>query len=242
LTFINKNANVENYLNEKNVAAMFSKLCDNLNLLMEEAHLSADELGRRTGLPSSTIKKIRNRYNPNPTLTTLLPLAKFFSITLGQLVGNEPLPNNRIKGTYKENMETIRYIPILSWEEAITWPNTYDEYHNTVSTEYEYDRHAFSLIVEEDHWENLAKGTALLIDPSLKASHRDFIITYKSGQNTASLKQLLLDEDQMYLKPIIQGYNISVLTSEHTILGIVVEYKKNLRRNQLTHQREIINV
>jgi len=221
---------------------MFSKLCDNLNLLMEEAHISADELGRRTGLPSSTIKKIRNRYNPNPTLTTLQPLAKFFSITLGQLVGNEPLSNIQIKGAYKENTEIVRHIPILSWVEAITWPNTYDQYHNTVSSEYEYDRYAFSLIVEEDHWQNLIKGTALLVDPSIKASHRDFVIMYKQGQNIASLKQLLFDEDQMYLKPIIEGYNISIFTPEHRILGVVVEYKKNLKRNQLTHEREITDV
>ncbi|MBV8802447.1 MAG: helix-turn-helix transcriptional regulator [Gammaproteobacteria bacterium] len=217
---------------------MFNKLCDNLNLLMEEAHISADELGRRTGLPSSTIKKIRNRYNPNPTLTTLLPLAKFFSITLGQLVGDEPLPTTRIKGTYKQIIEIIRHIPILSWKEVITWPDSYDQYHETITTDYEYNKYAFSLIVEEDHWENLAKGTALLIDPALKASHRDFIIIYKHGQNIASLKQLLIDEDQMYLKPVIYGYNIGVFTSEHTILGVVVEYKKNLKRNQLSKERE----
>ena len=45
---------------------MFEKLSDNLNLLMEGASISADELGRSTGIPSSTIKKIRNRYNRTP--------------------------------------------------------------------------------------------------------------------------------------------------------------------------------
>ncbi|MEO8400312.1 MAG: helix-turn-helix transcriptional regulator [Gammaproteobacteria bacterium] len=209
---------------------MFDKLSDNLNLLMAEMHISADELGRRTGLPASTIKKIRNRYNPNPTLTTLLPLAEFFSITLGQLVGNEPLSEIRIKGAYRENPQTIHHIPILSWEEVTSWPNTNAQRNNTVTTEFEYHRDAFALVVEEDDWENLAVGTALLIDPSLTAEHRDFIITRKEGQNIPSLKQVLFDEGQMYLKPVVQGYNISIFTPEHKILGIVVEYKKILKK------------
>ncbi len=209
---------------------MFDKLSKNLNLLMEELRISADELGRRTSLPASTIKKIRNRYNPNPTLTTLLPLAKFFSITLSQLVGQEPLPKHRIKGAYKENIETICHIPVLSWEEAIAWPKTIDQDHNTVTTEFNYSKNSFALMVEEDGWENLSIGTALLVDPSVKAEHRDFIISYKEAQSIPSLKQVLYDEGQLYLKPVVTGYNISIFTPEHRILGVVVEYRKNLKR------------
>jgi len=100
---------------------MFDKLCDNLNFLMIDMRISADELGRRTNIPASTIKKIRNRYNPNPTLTTLLPLAKFFSLTLGQLVGDEPMPKDRLKGQYQPSIETTRHVPLLSWEETAAW-------------------------------------------------------------------------------------------------------------------------
>lgn len=210
---------------------MFEKLSDNLNSLMQEISISADELGRRIGLPASTIKKIRNRYSPNPTLTTLLPLAKFFSLTLDQLVGIEPLPQTRIKGSYQANIETVQHIPVLSWEESITWPKTSDKIHKTVSTEYSYHKNAFALLVEEDGWENLAKETALLVDPSLKAEHRDFIIVHKEGLKIPCLKQVLYDDDQMYLKPVVQGYNIAILTPDHRILGIVVEYKKYLKRD-----------
>ncbi len=211
---------------------MFDKLGDNLNLLMAEAHISADELSRRTSLPASTIKKIRNFNNPNPTLTSLMPLAQYFSISLSQLVGDEPLPINRTKGSYQLNPQLIRLIPILTWQEAITWPATKEIEHAMLATEYEYHENAYALMVEEDDWENLMKGTALLIDPAIKPEHRDFVIVYKCGQDIPLVKQVLFDEDQMYLKPLIHGYNITTCTEEHKILGVVVEYKKHLKKFQ----------
>ncbi len=79
---------------------MSEKLCKNLNMLMTEARLNAGELSRRINLPASTIKKIRTHHHSNPTLSTLAPLAKYFSLTISQLVGDEPLPDTHIKGTY----------------------------------------------------------------------------------------------------------------------------------------------
>jgi len=219
---------------------MFDKLCDNLNLLMSEAHISADELSRRIGIPPSTIKKIRNRYNPNPTLTTLLPLAQYFNITLGQLVGDELLPDKRIRGSYKQPIASQSHIPIISWQEVLAWPASKTSQPKTIVTGYKYDENVYALIVEDDDWENLSKGTALIIDPSIKPEHRDFIIIYKHGQILPSLKQLLHDEEHSYLKPVINGYSIIPLASDHRILGVVVEYKKQLKHYHLNEKTKDI--
>jgi transcriptional regulator with XRE-family HTH domain len=207
--------------------SMFEKLSDNLNQLMAEMRISADELARRTNIPASTIKKIRNRYNPNPTLTTLLPLAKFFLITLGQLVGEEPLPQSRLKGSYQPDPSTYSRIPLIEWADA-PHPSQAQTNH-FVTTEYNYSANSFALSVIEDDWENLTRGTILIIDPLIKPAHRDFIILHKETQKIPTLKQILFDEDQSYLKSIISGYNITTMTPGHRILGVVVEYKKNLK-------------
>ena len=209
---------------------MSDKLKANLNLLMKEAHLNAEELSRRIGLPASTIKKIRNNDDPNPTLSTLTPLARYFSLTISQLVGDEPFPESRIPGSYKINPHTLNHIPLISWQEAILWPIKDNVVRSTITTEHEYSKDAYALIVEEDDWENLSKDTALLVDPALQAEHRDFIIVYKAGQKTPTLKQVLYDEGHMYLKPVTQKYNIAIFSSEHKILGVIVEYKKQLRK------------
>ncbi|WP_296619963.1 helix-turn-helix domain-containing protein [Marivirga sp.] len=212
---------------------MSENLKTNLNLLMKEAHLNAEELSRRIGLPASTIKKIRNNDDPNPTLSTLTPLAKYFSLTISQLVGDEPFSESRISGSYNINLHTLNHVPLISWEEAINWPFKDNKVRPTITTEYEYSKDAYALIVDEDDWESLSKDTVLLVDPKLQVEHRDFIIAHRSGQKTPTLKQVLFDEGQMYLKPVTQKYNIAIFTSEHKILGVIVEYKKQLRKNPL---------
>jgi SOS-response transcriptional repressor LexA len=212
------------------VTFMSAKLSENLNLLMSESRLNAEELSRRISLPASTIKKIRNNSASNPTLSTLSPLAKYFSLTISQLVGDEPFPKERIKGSYKIDPEKLSHIPLISWQEAITWPDIEKKPRLTITSEHEYSKTAYALLVEEDNWDNLTKDTALLIEPTLKIEHRDFVIVYKVGQKVPTLKQILLDEEQMYLKPVTQGYNIAGFTPEHKILGIIVEYKKHLKK------------
>lgn len=209
---------------------MSEKLSKNLNMLMADARLNAEELSRRIGLPASTIKKVRNNNDANPTLSTLTPLAQYFSLTISQLIGDEPFPASRIKGSYQVNPETLNHIPLLSWQEAIIWPIIPDQSRPTITTEHQYSKDAYALLVEEDTWENLAKDTALLVDPALEAEHRDFVIIHKIGQKIPTLRQVLFDEGQIYLKPLTQGYNIAILTPEHKILGIVVEYKKHLKK------------
>ena len=209
---------------------MFEKLSDNLNQLMAEIGISADELARQTGLPSSTIKKIRARSNLNPTLATLIPLAQFFSVTLGQLAGDEPLPLVRLKKAARNLPDILYHIPQLSWEDSIRWPATDIHPEIMLTSEFHHSEYAFALQVEEDGLENLSKNTVLLIEPELTPEHRDFVIVHKDGQKMPALKQVLIDEGQMYLKPLIHGYNVITLTPEHKILGVVTEFKKHLRR------------
>lgn len=209
---------------------MSQKLSHNLNILMTECHLNAEELSRRTGIPASTIKKIRVN-GSNPTLSTLAPLANYFSLSISQIIGDEPIPESRIKGAYKVNTDILQHIPVITWEEAITWPISDDKNRQTILSEHAYSKNAYTLIVEEDDWINLARNTALIVDPALIVDHRDFIIIHKYGQKSPTLRQALLDEGQIYLKPAREGYNISMLTEEHKILGVVVEYKKNLKKS-----------
>ncbi|TAK73113.1 MAG: helix-turn-helix domain-containing protein [Gammaproteobacteria bacterium] len=217
---------------------MSEKLSENLNFLMSEARLTAEELSRRIGLPASTIKKARNKCDSNPTLSTLTPIAKYFSLSISQLIGDEPFPKSRAKGAYQINQETLCHIPVISWQEAIHWPDTEKQFHSTIMSEYVYGKHAYALLVVEEDWENLAKDTVLLVDPTLAVDHRDFIIVYKNGQKTPTLKQALFDEEEMYLKPIEEGYNVAVFTPEHKILGVVVEYKKQLKKINVENSEE----
>src|ERR1700730_4201865 len=88
---------------------------------MTEARISASQLSKNTGLPTTTIKRIRSNANANPTLVSLLPIAAFFRISLSQLIGEEDIPANIIKGTFSSNQKLWTRVPIITWEQAILW-------------------------------------------------------------------------------------------------------------------------
>lgn len=195
-------------------------LTENINKLMSSRRLSADELSRRIGLPASTIKKIRNDPSSNPTLQTLITIAAYFKLTVSQLIGETPL----------EQEKTVRSIPVITWREAVNWrgdPPTYLG-RRTTTSDYPFSTFSFSLLITEHDWHHFPKDSALLIDPTLTPKHRDFVLAHKEGQVVPSLKQFLIEDDQIYLKSVIHAQHTIPLTAEHKLLGVIVECKQSL--------------
>ena len=63
------------------------KLAKKLNELMEEKQLTSHQISAKTQIPQTTIYRLtRNEYS-NPTVSILVPLAKFFGITIDELLG-----------------------------------------------------------------------------------------------------------------------------------------------------------
>ncbi len=92
---------------------MLKNLSDNLNLLMARSRLNSSELARLTGLPATTIKRIRNNEHSNPTISTLLPIAKQFSITLSELVACELLSDIQNKASVEAHSFPAQWDPKL---------------------------------------------------------------------------------------------------------------------------------
>lgn len=207
---------------------MFEKIGDNLNILMARSRINASELARLTGLPASTIKKIRNNDSCNPTLATLHTLSRYFSVSISQFIGEENFPEQPVRREYPGDKQMIQ-VPLLSWEKVVNWPNDNIQSLSHLHMENKYGKNTYALVVEENEWEGFPKNSILVIDPEVAISHRDFVIVYKQGQRAATLKQILYDEDQSYLKPLTPGYNIAMLTPGHKFLGVVMEYRGQIK-------------
>src|SRR3989339_1637782 len=95
--------------------------------LLAEYKISLAQLHKNTGVPLTTLKRIKNDLFANPTLSSLAPIADFFSITINQLVGIDPLPTDLPLGVYIEKRDTWTAVPLISWEQAISWPNCQNE-------------------------------------------------------------------------------------------------------------------
>ncbi len=209
------------YTPMQTILILLQKLSNHLNQLMANERITASELGRRIDLPASTIKKIRNCDTPNPTVATLLPIARYFSLTLSQLVGDEEMPFHGVHGS-------LQKVPVLSWEAAIDYPNT--DYKPTQSLHLDPPESplSFALIVKEPNLEGLPEDTILIINPDIKPQHLDYVIVYKPGFKTVCIKQWIDNQGEIYLKTLFPGCPFTAVTPEHRVIGTITEYRKRL--------------
>lgn len=213
-------------LNENNHdILLLEMLSKNVNVLMDKAHISASELGRRINLPASTIKKIRNCDAPNPTVATLLPIARYFSLTLSQLVGDENMPYYAVHGS-------LQKVPVLSWDEVVLHTQNTVLTSRTICVDPPESPSAYALVVEQNNLDNLSEGTLLIINPEIKPKHLDLVIVHKIGQTSVCLKQWIDELGEIYMKPLISGCPFAAFTQEHAILGVVTEYRKRLTSHE----------
>lgn len=64
--------------------------------LMRSKKITSAALSKATGLSEITINKIRNGQNTNPTIGTLILIARYFNVSVDDLLGNDTT-NNPIK-------------------------------------------------------------------------------------------------------------------------------------------------
>lgn len=210
---------------------MFEKLSKNLDRLMKDTNTGSSQLARDVGIPATTIKRIRNHVRSNPTLISLLPLCRFFNVSVSQLIGEEDLPSTQSE-ILTNKAATLKKIPLLDWKDALPWKTGKivkppKQIHITSPM----SNKAYALKVEEDCWENFVLGTLLLVDPKLEPKHGDHIIVCRKadkGQNETTLKRLMLNEGKKYLRSVIAGCETTQFTNKHVLLGVVVEYQKKL--------------
>ncbi len=204
------------------------RLRDNLIRLMKDHETNMTHIYKETGVPVTTIQRICKDPNANPTLASLMPIADFFSITLAQLIGEDPLPNGKAT---KSTVKNWTNVPIISWEQAINWPNLShsnpEQPH--VATEIKVAENTFALEINEDHWEQFHRGSIVIVNPALKPVNRDYVVTHKTGSNHATLKQILLHENDIYLKPMNSDFKTTLMDDSHQILGIVIQVRMNLK-------------
>src|SRR5690242_4678087 len=89
-----------------------TKIANILNRLMADKKIRVAELARCINLPQPTVHRIATGSCEHPHLSSLKPIANFFSITIEQLKGHEPIPW----------LDRITRVPMITWNEVMNWP------------------------------------------------------------------------------------------------------------------------
>jgi SOS-response transcriptional repressor LexA len=205
--------------------AILERLSQNLNILMKRARVTTNALARQTNIPASTIKKLRNSSSINPTLSTLIPIANYFSLSIERILHDDFSASSTTSITKPD----VYHLPIIAWEESIHWPHKKQTTkYKEIITEYRFSELAFVLRIENNENMPFLCPSILLIEPSIQPTNNDFVLAYINGQ-TPTLKQFLQEDGSTWLKSLKISSHILPIKNDSRILGVVVEYRHFLK-------------
>ncbi|MGQ3888335.1 S24 family peptidase [Legionella sp. CNM-1927-20] len=200
----------------------------NLSKLMDDNHISLSVLHRNTGIAIPTIKRLQTDPTTNPTITTLLPIANFFGITISHLISNQ-LPTGIIG--YVENKDYWIKVPLIEWNQIIDWlkPENQIKVNSYVLVDIDVGRNDFALKVEDNDWPTISKGSILIINTELTPAHKDYAIVYRKEQLKPILKQVLVDEERIYLQSNNPHFQPTLFDESYHFIGVLMQIRKDTK-------------
>jgi transcriptional regulator with XRE-family HTH domain len=73
-----------------------------LRKLITEAGVTDKDLARTLNIPNSTLNQLLNAEHLRPRIDTLIPIAKYFNISIEQLIGEKPLSKKELTISYSK--------------------------------------------------------------------------------------------------------------------------------------------
>ena len=154
-------------------APRYFKLAKNLKKLLFERNLKPTELARELNIPQPTIHRLVTGKSTRPYKSSLEPIAKFFSVSVDELVGEE----NSETIWPLDHSAAIKKIPIIQWDELKSEKTFYKNEKNYVLSLGELSDYAFATLMEDSSMEPLfPKGTLLILDPDKKPKDRSYVV------------------------------------------------------------------
>jgi SOS-response transcriptional repressor LexA len=197
-----------------------------LNNLMAEKKIRVAELARRVNLPQPTVHRIVSGVCEHPHFSSLKPIADFFSLSVAQIKGHEPI----------QWLDHIVKVPLLAWEQLASWltsANTSQpiEIHQKVITDATVGPRAFALKVKDASMDPVfPKNTLLIADPEREVRDRSYVLAQLANHPEPIFRQLLINAADRYLKPLspdLECYKMIKLNNNDNVLSAIIQAKRD---------------
>lgn len=205
-----------------------SRLSEVLKALLRHRKLTVSELSRHTGIVQPVIYRMTTGETDNPKLSSLLPIANYFNVNISQLIGEEPLSH---EGNADQQ---VKAIPLLNLANV-------QEYKKVIPHETKnimamgLSEFGFALVMPDTSMEPMfQRGSLLIFDPLNEPQDRSFVLVRLGAPATIVFRQLIIDVDQKYLKPLNPDFNLfkmRLLDKNDEIIANLVE-SRNYHTNQ----------
>lgn len=214
------------------MAKCYPYLSSTLKTLLYEQRLSLTDLANKVNLPLPTVHRLVTGKTKRPYRNSLIPIAEYFSITIEQLLGEEPIEESKLK---REIKSSGNILPVHKWSELN------DVFYPSISNAVEPQagqKRLFALIQNDDSMIPLfPEGTELIFNSSIKSHDKSFVLAYRASTGDFLFRQLLVDDNHRFLKPLNPDpntYKMSLLDTNDCILATLQESRiKHVNDNNL---------
>lgn len=213
------------------MAKKYPLLSKILKKLLFDKGMKPIDLAREVNIPPPTIHRLVTGKSTRPYKSSLAPIAEYFSISIGELIGDKALADNQSthSAVIKPAPQGIHYLPLIPWEnlnEMINHLNLVKEvpFAGSISEE------SYATILNDSSMEPLfPRGSMLLFDPGRAYRDRSYVLVKLHETSTPVFRQLILDLDQKYLKPLnpdLTTFKMRLLGENDTIHAVLVEARQ----------------
>jgi SOS-response transcriptional repressor LexA len=213
------------------MAKKYPKLSSILKKLLFEKDMRPIDLSRELNIPQPTIHRLVTGKSTRPYKSSLQPIADFFSITTEQLLGEAPLPETKPSGSPEQAANLVTTLPIIEWNAAENLIAPGQKNLGQLSATGNIRKDCFAVIMNDYSMEPLFPiRTILLFDPNRQATDRSYVLVKLDGINTPIFRQLLVDLDHQYLKPLnpdLTTYQMRLLGKKDRIIASLFESRIN---------------
>ncbi len=178
-----------------------------LKSLLTQENISENELARRTGIAQQVINRMLSGENTNPKIGTLTPLAKYFDISISELLG--------------ESDESC--VPFIDWRLLDQLNDSHP--HTKKATHHMFE----TCLLDQSMEPKFYLGTRLIFDRNLVPVSGDFVLI-NVDNSPVIFRQLLIKQDLSMTKclnPSHPDYQLRQLTMQARCLATLVQTRNH---------------
>lgn len=207
------------------------------------------DLARELDIPQPTIHRLVTGKSTRPYKSSLEPIANYFDISVDQLIGDEPLlakwqPQTPALSQPLQDIR-IKTVPIILWNGATDLAIACKNAKKHIAITGNISDECFAVFMNDHSMEPLfPKSTILIFDPKKKHTDRSFVLVKLETKDAPIFRQLLVDVDQSYLKPLNPDNNIykmRLLSPKDEVIGVLFESRNNFSDDDESTLLEIMH-
>lgn len=209
---------------KKGKKALF--LSSNLTYLLTQHSLDIKNLSIETGVPAATLARLR-RDGSNPTLSSIEPLLDFFRVDMDAFLYEDMSDPN-----YQDRKKMGDLVPISVYTlEEIASGRENAKVLKFIGAAGITGENAFGISINSDALAPAFQSNSIIIiDPNLKPVEGDYVLCcLGSGEEAPVFRQIFIDGNAYYFKPVNPGFGEMRHYEFYKILGVVIKSIESYR-------------